>query len=89
MTDAKELEVLGEIPVLFSDDVELLEDRLADIVLAMGLPEEQSNAVLRLMTDTVEHHHRDILDTFEGTLSDAEEAEAEGGGTARTRPVSF
>ncbi len=77
MDDAKDLEVLEDIPVLFSDDVEILEDRLTDIVLAIGLPEEQAGAVLRLISEAMEHHHQDILDTFESTLQDAEEMEEE------------
>ncbi|MDR3565663.1 MAG: hypothetical protein P4N59_30075 [Negativicutes bacterium] len=75
MCDGKELETMEEIPVLFSDDIEILEDRLTDIVVAMGLPEEQTNAVLRLMNDVLEDHHADILDTFEATLKDEDEEE--------------
>ena len=73
--EKQELEPTEEIPVLFTDDVELLEDRLSDIIIAVGLPEEQANAVLRLISDAVEEHHINILDTFECTLGDAEEDE--------------
>lgn len=73
--DMQELETTEEIPVLFTDDVELLEDRLSDIIIAMGLPEEQTNAVLRLISDAVEEHHMNILDTFEYTLGDDEDEE--------------
>lgn len=79
MCDEYELdpELTDEIPVLFTDDVELLEDRLMDIVIAMGLPEEQTNAVLRLISDAVEEHHQNILDTFEDTVNLDEEPEDE------------
>lgn len=73
--DTLETETTEEIPVLFTEDVELLEDRLSDIIIAMGLPEEQTNAVLRLISDAVEEHHMNILDTFEYTLGDDEDEE--------------
>lgn len=71
----KNYETNEEIPVLFTEDVELLEDRLTDIIIAMGLPDEQTSAVLRLIADTIEEHHMNILDTFEFTLGDEEDAE--------------
>ncbi|MDF2570305.1 MAG: hypothetical protein K0R55_1909 [Sporomusa sp.] len=78
MCDEQELEMTDEIPVLFTDDVELLGDRLMDIIIAMGLPEEQTNAVLRLINDAVEDHHQNILDTFEDTIDiDDEDDEKE------------
>jgi len=77
MCDERDLEMTDEIPVLFTDDVELLGDRLMDIIIAMGLPEEQTNAVLRLINDAVEEHHQNILDTFEDTLEDIPEEEEE------------
>lgn len=76
MCDEQDLELTDEIPVLFTDDVELLGDRLMDIIIAMGLPEEQTNAVLRLINDAVEDHHQNILDTFEDTI-DLEDEEEE------------
>jgi hypothetical protein len=77
MCDDKELGLAEEIPVIFSDDVEILEDRLTDIIMAMGLPEEQTSAVLRLISDAIEQHHADILDTLEYTMGDDEGEEAE------------
>lgn len=77
MCDEKELEPTEEIPVLFSEDVEILEDRLTDIIVAMGLPEEQTSAVLRLVSDVVEAHHADILDTFEDAIFENSEEEEE------------
>ena len=77
MCDEQEPEMTDEIPVLFTDDVELLEDRLMDIIIAMGLPEEQANAVLRLINDAVEEHHQNILDTFEDTININNEVEEE------------
>ncbi|SMC31547.1 hypothetical protein [Sporomusa malonica] len=77
MCDEQELEMTDEIPVLFTDDVELLGDRLMDIIIAMGLPEEQTNAVLRLINDAVEDHHQNILDTFEDTIEIEDEEESE------------
>ena len=70
MCDENELETTEEIPVLFTEDLELLEDCLTDIVLAMGLPEEQTGAVLRLISDALDDHHVNILDTFEEVLGD-------------------
>ena len=75
MCDELEPEMTDEIPVLFTDDVELLGDRLMDIIIAMGLPEEQTNAALRLINDAVEEHHENILDTFEDTITIDEEEE--------------
>ena len=77
MCDEQELEMTDEIPVLFTDDVELLEDRLMDIIIAMGLPEEQTNSVLRLINDAVEDHHQNILDTFEDTIEIEDEEKSE------------
>jgi len=77
MCDELEPEMTDEIPVLFTDDVELLGDRLMDIIIAMGLPEEQTNAALRLINDAVEEHHENILDTFEDTIEIVENEEAE------------
>ncbi|HWR44746.1 hypothetical protein [Sporomusa sp.] len=77
MCDEQELEMTDEISVLFTDDVELLGDRLMDIIIAMGLPEEQTNAVLRLINDAVEDHHQNILDTFEDTIDTEDEDENE------------
>lgn len=74
--DEKEL-ADEEINVLFTEDVDILEDRLTDIVVAMGLPEEQTSAVLRLINDALEEHHTNILDTFEDVLGDSEEESAE------------
>ena len=72
MCDENDLELTEEIPVLFSDDIEILEDRLTDIIVVMGLPEEQTNAVLRLISDVLQDHHSDILDTYESTLNGEE-----------------
>lgn len=77
MCDELEPEMTDEIPVLFTDDVELLGDRLMDIIIAMGLPEEQTNAALRLINDAVEEHHENILDTFEDTIESVENQEVE------------
>lgn len=78
MCDEHDPDMTDEISVLFTDDVELLGDRLMDIIIAMGLPEEQTNAVLRLINDAVEEHHQNILDTFEDTINiDDEEEENE------------
>lgn len=76
MCEEKELEATEEIQVLFSDDIQILEDRIADVILAMGLPEEQTDAVLRLMNDAIEAHHLDILDTFEDIYQNKEEEAA-------------
>ena len=73
MCDDKILDDSDEIPVLFTEDIDLLEDCLTDIILAMGLPEIQTNAVLRLISDTLEDHHANLLDTFESTLGDEDE----------------
>jgi len=61
--------------VLFTDDIEILEDRIADVIIAMGLPEEQTGAVLRLMSDALEEHHSNILDTFEYIIADEDDEE--------------
>lgn len=71
--DEKEL-VDEDINVLFTEDVDILEDRLTDIIVAMGLPEEQTSAVLRLISDALEEHHANILDTFEDVLGEEEES---------------
>lgn len=73
MCDDKILEDSDEIPVLFTEDIDLLEDCLTDVILAMGLPETQTNAVLRLISDALEDHHANLLDTFESTLGEEEE----------------
>lgn len=75
MCDNKDMELEEEISVIFSDDIEILEDRLTDIILALGLPEEQASAILRLIGDAVEQHHSDILDTLEYTLAEDEAVE--------------
>jgi hypothetical protein len=41
----------------------------------MGLPEEQTGAVLRLMSDALEEHHSNILDTFEYIIADEDDEE--------------
>lgn len=60
-----EMEDMDEIPVLFEEDIDILEDRLDDIIMAIGLPEEQTNAILRLISDALDEHHNNILDTYE------------------------
>lgn len=70
MCNENEVEIDEEIQVLFTEDIEILEDRLNDIVLAMGLPEEQTNAVLRLISDSLVEHHFNILDTYEEVLEE-------------------
>ncbi|MDF2571082.1 MAG: hypothetical protein K0R55_2686 [Sporomusa sp.] len=75
MCDEQDVETSDEASVLFTDDVELLGDRLTDIVFTMGLPEEQTNAVMRLIYDALEDHHQDILDTFEDSIFVEEEEE--------------
>jgi hypothetical protein len=77
MCDEKDLETTEEIRIVFTDDVEILEDRLTDIILAMGLPEEQANAVLRLIDDALVEHHANILDTFEDILGDSDDEATE------------
>lgn len=77
MCDEREIETSEEIEVLFSDDIEILEARLTDLIIAMGLPEEQSDAVLRLVSEILEDHHADILDTFEDIMLDDDENENE------------
>lgn len=72
MCNEAELEIDEEIQVLFTEDIEILEDRLNDIIIAMGLPEEQTNAVLRLISDSLVEHHFNILDTYEDVLEDEE-----------------
>jgi len=73
MCNEAELEIDEEIQILFTEDIEILEDRLNDIVLAMGLPEEQTNAILRLMSDSLIDHHFNILDTYEEVLDEQDE----------------
>ena len=58
-------EMEQEVPVLFEEDIDILEDRLDDIIMAIGLPEEQTNAILRLISDALDEHHNNILDTYE------------------------
>lgn len=67
-----ELEDMEEIPVLFDEDIDILEDRLDDIILAIGLPEEQTNAILRLISDALDEHHNNILDTYEDLEDECE-----------------
>ncbi|MBP1764083.1 MAG: hypothetical protein H6Q65_1141 [Firmicutes bacterium] len=71
-----EFENNEDIEILFTEDLELLEDHLSDIILAIGLPEEQTNSILRLIDDALENHHANILDTVEQFLSEEEEDEA-------------
>lgn len=73
MCNDNEVEIDEEIQVLFTEDIEILEDRLNDIVIAMGLPEEQTNAVLRLISDSLVEHHFNILDTYEDILEEEDE----------------
>ncbi|MCC5464299.1 hypothetical protein [Pelosinus baikalensis] len=73
--EEKDPELTDEIPVLFTDDIEILEDRIADVIIAMGLPEEQTGAVLRLISDALEEHHSNILDTFEYIIADEDDEE--------------
>ena len=66
MCDEKCLDEMNEeVPVLFEEDIDILEDRLDDIIMAIGLPEEQTNAILRLISDALDEHHNNILDTYE------------------------
>ena len=58
-------EMEQEVPVLFEEDIDILEDSLDDIIMAIGLPEEQTNAILRLISDALDEHHNNILDTYE------------------------
>ncbi|BBB91971.1 MAG TPA: hypothetical protein PKA28_06160 [Methylomusa anaerophila] len=76
MCDEKDLEIPEDIQVLFTDDIEILEDRLTDIIVAMGLPEEQTSAVLRLISDSLDDHHANILDTFEDVIAGDSQDEA-------------
>lgn len=73
MCNEKDEEIMEEIPVLFTTDIDILEDRLSDIIISMGLPEEQTSAVLRLISDAMEEHHANILDTFEEVIGYKEE----------------
>ena len=73
MCNETDVEIDEEIQIIFSEDVEILEDRLNDIVIAMGLPEEQTNAVLRLISDALIEHHFNILDTYEEDLDEQDE----------------
>lgn len=75
MCNEEEVEIDEDIQVLFTEDIEILEDRLNDIILTMGLPEEQTNAVLRLISDSLVEHHFNILDTYEDVLEELEEEE--------------
>ena len=66
MCDEKCMEEMEqEVPVLFEEDIDILEDRLDDIIMAIGLSEEQTNAILRLISDALDEHHNNILDTYE------------------------
>lgn len=65
MCNDVEFETNDEMQILFTNDIEALEDRLTDIIVAMGLAEEQTNAVLSLINDTMAGHHLNILDTHE------------------------
>ncbi len=67
-----EMEDMDEIPVLFEEDIDILEDRLDDIIMAIGLPEEQTNAILRLISDALDEHHNNILDTYEDLEDECE-----------------
>lgn len=67
-----EMEDMEEIPVLFDEDIDILEDRLDDIIMAIGLPEEQTNAILRLISDALDEHHNNILDTYEDLEDECE-----------------
>jgi len=73
MCNETEVEIDEEIQIIFTEDIEILEDRLNDIVLAMGLPEEQADAVLRLISDSLIEHHFNILDTYEEDLDEQDE----------------
>jgi hypothetical protein len=73
MCNETDLEIDEEIQVLFTEDIEILEDRLNDIIITMGLPEEQTNAVLRLISDSLVEHHFNILDTYEDVLEEEDE----------------
>ena len=75
MCDKKQLEEMEEVPVLFDEDIDILEDRLDDIIMAIGLPEEQTNAILRLISDALDEHHNNILDTYEELEEDLIECE--------------
>lgn len=75
MCNETDVEIDEDIQVLFTEDIEILEDRLNDIVLAMGLPEEQTNAVLRLISDSLVEHHFNILDTYEDVLEELDDEE--------------
>lgn len=75
MCDEKQLEEMEEVPVLFDEDIDILEDRLDDIIMAIGLPEEQTNAILRLISDALDEHHNNILDTYEELEEDLIECE--------------
>ena len=39
----------------------------------MGLPEEQTNAVLSLISDSLIEHHFNILDTYEEDLDEQDD----------------
>ena len=73
MCNEADVEIDEEIQILFTEDIEILEDRLNDIVIAMGLPEEQTNAVSRLVSDSLIEHHFNILDTYEEDLDEQDE----------------
>lgn|GEM_PF-1374847 len=75
MCNETDVDIDEEIQVLFSEDIEILEDRLNDIIIAMGLPEEQTNAVLSLISDSLIEHHFNILDTYEEDLDEQDEDE--------------
>jgi len=75
MCNEADIELDEEIKILFTEDVEILEDRLNDIVLAMGLPEEQTNAVLRLINDSLVEHHFNLLDTYEEVLDEQDDSD--------------
>lgn len=54
MCNETELEMDEDIQVLFTEDIEILEDRAEwHCIIAMGLPEEQTNAVLRPISDSL------------------------------------
>ena len=70
MCNEVEVELDEVIPILFMEDIEILESRLTDIITAMGLPEEQTNAALSLMDAALNRHHENILDTYEDSYEE-------------------
>jgi hypothetical protein len=70
MSNEIEFELDEEIEILFTEDIEILEDRLTDIIVTMGLSEEQTNASLSLINNALVRHHENILDSYEGVYED-------------------